>query len=376
MFRYWYRVIIGSPGSMLLAAIVLVTLSGVALADFTFGPPVDQTIAIPVLDPAYENPFCFAADGLEMYICSYRPGVYGDFDIWVLERDSIDANWPPAKHLGPAVNAPNGAGAPYISPDGLELYFCAIRPEGYGDYDLYVTTRATKDDPWGEAKNLGPKVNGSSFDAFGWLTPDGLELYFQSNRPGGYGGFDIYVSKRATRKDPWGEAQNLGPVINSTYDEAQLALSPDGLVLFFNDFYGTTPRPGGSGASDMWMTRRANLSAPWGAPVNLGTNVNSLGSDLIPRVSPDGSTLYYCSEAASGVWYNWQAPILPIVDFNGDKKVDLIDLVMLVDNWGLNKTLCDIGPFAWGDGKVDIEDLKVFMTYYEKENPPKANGGK
>jgi len=66
----------------------------------------------------------------------------------------------------------------------------------------------------------------------------------------------------------------------------------------------------------------------------------------------------------------WQAPIIPIVDFNADGKVDLVDLVMLIDNWGTNKTLCDIGPMPWGDGKVDIEDLKVFMTYYEKENPP------
>jgi len=62
--------------------------------------------------------------------------------------------------------------------------------------------------------------------------------------------------------------------------------------------------------------------------------------------------------------------ILPIVDFNTDKKVDLVDLVMLIDDWGTNKTHCDIGPMPWDDGKVDIEDLKVFMAYYEKANPP------
>jgi hypothetical protein len=71
-----------------------------------------------------------------------------------------------------------------------------------------------------------------------------------------------------------------------------------------------------------------------------------------------------------------KAPILPIVDFNGDKKVDLVDLVMLINDWGKNKSVCDIGPLPWGDGKVDIEDLKVFMTYYEKANPPKSNDGK
>ena len=79
--------------------------------------------------------------------------------------------------------------------------------------------------------------------------------------------------------------------------------------------------------------------------------------------------LYFWSNR-TGDWENYQVPILPVVDFNADKKVDLVDLVMLIDNWGTNKTLCDIGPMPWGDGKVDIEDLKVFMTYYEKENPP------
>ena len=79
--------------------------------------------------------------------------------------------------------------------------------------------------------------------------------------------------------------------------------------------------------------------------------------------------MYYCAET-DGIWANWQAPILPIVDFNADGKVDLVDLVMLIDDWGKTKSVCDIGPMPWGDGKVDIEDLKVFMTYYEKENPP------
>jgi hypothetical protein len=368
MFRN--KMTIWHAGAVLLTVIVLMAMVGSsAKADFTFGQPVDQTTVIPVLDPNWEIPFCFSADGLEMYILSFRPEATGGCDIWVLRRDSIDADWPPPEHLGPAVNSPNGAYAPYISRDGLELHFGAERPGGYGSMDLYMTTRASRNDPWGEAVNLGPKVNGPSFDAFSCVSPDGLELYFQSNRPGGLGGFDIYVSRRATAKDPWGDPENLGPVVNSEYDDVGLCLSPDGLLLFFQDLGGAVPRPGGYGRGDMWMTRRAGLSSPWGPPVNLGPNVNGPNFQSFPRVSPDGSLLYYCTDT-DGVYDNWQAPILPTVDFNADKKVDLVDLVMLIDNWGTNKTVCDIGPMPWGDGKVDIEDLKVFMTYYEKENPP------
>ena len=342
-----------------------------ARADFTFGTPVDQTSVIPVLDPLYENPFCLTADGLEMYGISFRPEAIGGCDIWVSKRASIDAPWPAPQHLGPAVNEPNGAHAPGLSADGLELYFSSQRADGYGNHDLYVSTRASRNDPWGKAVNLGPKVNGPSHEAIPTLSPDDLELYFTSDRPGGYGGFDIYVTKRATKKDPWGVPQNLGPVVNSAYDDCGPCLSTDGLLLVFQDFGGNPPRPGGYGNGDIWMTRRITVSAPWEPPVNLGPTINGPTFATFPRLTPDACWLYYTTVNDDwSVWQNWQAPILPIVDFNGDKKVDFVDLVMLIDDWGTNKTLCDIGPMPWGDGKVDIEDLKVFMTYYEKANPP------
>ena len=119
----------------------------------------------------------------------------------------------------------------------------------------------------------------------------------------------------------------------------------------------------------MWMTRRTDLSGPWQTPMNLGPQVNRSTHEIIPRLSPDGSSLYFCTNSGS-TWDNWQAPILPTVDFNGDGKVDLVDLVMLIENWGTDDTLYDIGPMPWGDGKVDIEDLEVFMAEWEKENPP------
>jgi hypothetical protein len=213
--------------------------------------------------------------------------------------------------------------------------------------------------------NLGPKINSSAADCYPWVSPDGLELYFGSWRAGGYGGCDIYVARRATKNDPWSEPVNLGPVVNSPYNEPWLSLSPDGLLLLFDDYsWSTTPthRPGGYGGSDMWMARRASLSDPWQSPVNLGPPVNGPGDDSGPRISPDGRAVYYWM--GSG---NWQASIIPMVDFNGDLKVDIKDLVILIEHWGQDYPLCDMGPMPWGDGKVDEKDLEVLMSYWGQE---------
>ena len=337
--------------------------SPAAYADFTFGEPVNLKSVIPVLDPAHDMIDCLSYDGLEMYIESNRPGGSGE-DIWVLRRDSIDEDWGPPVILGPTVNSSAHEVGSAISSDGLTLYFQSTRSGGYGNLDAYMTTRVTKNAPWGPAVNLGPKINSSADDAA--QSVDDLELYMVSNRPGGYGGLDFYVARRATVNDPWGDPVNLGPVVNSAYQEWAFTLSPDGLVLLFSDHpdFGT-PRPGGYGGCDMWMTRRATLSDPWQAPVNLGPRVNSSGTDFGARISPDGRMLYFTTRHLD----NWQAPILPVVDFNGDGIVDLVDLVMLIDNWGTNKTLCDIGPMPWGDGKVDAEDLKVLMEHWGQEIP-------
>jgi hypothetical protein len=339
-----------------------------AYADFTFGEPVNLKTVIPVLDPAHDSIDCFSSDGLEMYIESDRPGGYGDFDIWVARRVATNSDWGPPENLGPIVNSSKFDSLSSISADGLALYFASDRPGGYGSADIWMTTRTARNAPWGPPVNLGPKVNSAGLDTIPAISTDGLELYFVAyNRSGGYGAGDIYVAKRATTNALWGEPANLGPVVNSAYNETSVSLSADGLLLLFSDY--DKPRPGGYGSEDMWMARRASLSAPWQTPVNLGPKINSSVRDGGPRISPDGRMLYFLT-VRDGIFDNWQAPIIPNCDFNADGKVDLVDLVMLIDDWGKTQSVCDIGPMPWGDSKVDIEDLKVFMTYYEKANPP------
>ncbi|MCX5646120.1 MAG: LamG domain-containing protein [Phycisphaerae bacterium] len=103
--------------------------------------------------------------------------------------------------------------------------------------------------------------------------------------------------------------------------------------------------------------------------MNLGPVINSLDWEFSPNISGDGSTLYFASMPPGGTGNAdlWQAPIIPIVDFNGDEIVDIKDLVILIEHWGTNETLCDIGPMPWGDGKVDEKDLEVLMRYWQQE---------
>jgi len=294
--RRWYAVVSGRPPQVDLPT----------RADFTFGEPVNLQSTFPLLDLANDFLGCISADGLEMYFDSIRGGGQGKDDLWVCKRASVEDDWGPPENLGPAVNSASMEQVVSLSGDGLELYVFSLRPGDPGNGDLYVSKRATRNSPWGPARNLGPKVNSPYVDFTPRVSFDGLELYFSSNRPAGHGGTDLYVSARATPDDPWGDPVNLGPAVNSPAGDTFACPSQDGLLLFF-----ASARPGGNGDWDIWVARRASRSAPWEPAVNLGPVVNGPGSDGVPFLPADGSALYFMRESG-GTWTQWKAPILPI----------------------------------------------------------------
>ena len=352
------------------AAVVI--CSGNAKADFTFGEPVN--LGSPINSSNSDAPDCIVDNGLTMYFDSWRPSGYGKYDIWVTRRSSKNDPWGTPVNLGPQVNGPAQDVCATITADGLELFFSSYRSGGYGQGDMYVAKRDTRDDQWNSPVNLGPTLNGSSDDLTSWISPEGLELYFMSTRSGGYGYDDLWVTTRATRNDPWENPVNLGPTVNSGAREGYPFISADGLTLFFSEEIDAPFRTGGFGRGDMWMSKRTSVSEPWGAPVNLGPIVNSPSYDGGPRITPDGSTLYFCSARPGSLGGSYgdiyESPIIPIVDFNGDGNIDTDDLLIMINNWGSSETLCDIGPMPWGNGVVDMKDLEVFIKYWEQENMP------
>lgn len=103
---------------------------------------------------------------------------------------------------------------------------------------------------FGPAENLGAAVNSSGWEGLPRVTGDGLTLFFDSDRPGGFGGYDIWISTRRSLDEPFGAARNLGAPVNTAHLESGPGLAVDESLLFF-----MSDRPGGFGNSDLWMMR-------------------------------------------------------------------------------------------------------------------------
>jgi serine/threonine protein kinase/Tol biopolymer transport system component/tetratricopeptide (TPR) repeat protein len=283
-------------------------------AGVTFGTPTN-------LGPAVNSPSgglmpYVSPDGLELYFSSNRPGGYGGFDIWVARRANVQDPWGAPINLGPPVNTEASEAVTGISADGLTLYV-HYAPPRYGSQDLSTSTRATKDAPWHPRVDLGPGVNSPYTDRKAVISADNRELYFTSDRPGGYGSMDIWVGTRASDGDPWEPPENPGPTINTPYQDWCGWVSPDGLTLFL-----VSDRPGGYGGLDIWIATRQFKGSSWGPPTNAGPSINTTHSEFLTSVSPDGKWCYFHSNRPGGYGTQdiWQAPIMPRLDTDAAVK--------------------------------------------------------
>jgi hypothetical protein len=229
-------------------------------------------------------------DGLTLFYGSKAPGGSGNLDIWMVTRPTVSSPWSAPANLGPTVNSPAIDTGPRLSPDGLSLYFSSTRPGGSGGYDVWVASRSSLSDPFGTPVNLGSAVNSSSHDEFGDISADNRTMVFTSDRPGGFGLLDIWMTTRATANAPWGPAQHLGPAFNTSVYDFPVALSRDGLLLLFKSDRSITE---GNPAAAMFVSRRTSAEQPFGPPVLIRPilNIGSGGVDY-SSLSDDGTTLY------------------------------------------------------------------------------------
>jgi len=290
---------VASVSSACVLAVVLASLVGADTPKFSdWSTPANLGSTVNSSSPD-QGPF-ISKDGLSLYFASTRPGGGGDNDFWVSQRASVDAPWEPPQNLGAIINTTARESTPTLSLDGHFLYFASARPGGFGGLDLYVSRRHDKQDDfgWQAPVNLGSGVNSVASDLGPALFMDSetetLTLYFYSTRPrpgcpGGPGIRDIYSSTL----DENGEFSPavLVSELSTCFEDEQPAIRRDGLELFF-----VSNRPGGFGAGDIWVSTRPSTSDPWSPPVNVGPLINTARIEGRPALSFDGLSLYFFSD--------------------------------------------------------------------------------
>ena len=240
-------------------------------------------------------------DGLSLYFTSDRPGgLGGPFDMYVSQRASVDDPWGAPLNLGPTVNTTFDEGNPALSRDGHLLFFQSKRHGGFGGIDIWVAFREhTHDDfDWQTPVNLGAGVNSTADDngpSYFENEEDGPpQLYFGSARPGGLGAADIYLSEQMADG-------SFGPAIrvtelSSPLNENRPSIRHNGLEIFFQ-----SNRTGSlSTALDLWVATRESTLDAWSAPQNLGSTINTVSIENNANLSSDGRTLFFSSDRPGG----------------------------------------------------------------------------
>lgn len=207
-------------------------------------------------------------------------------DIYISPK--VGENWGPPKKISSNINIKFNDAAASLSADGntLLLYY----EEGAGD--ILMSTRENGD--WSKPVPLNKNINTPMFwETSACISADGKKLFFASNRPGGRGELDIWVSELDS-KGQWGKAVNLGPTINTSGSEDSPYIHPDGVTLYFS----SDGHPS-MGSNDIFMTELKN--GKWTRPINLGYPVNSIEYDGFFSISADKKTGYYSTLRADGL---------------------------------------------------------------------------
>ena len=203
------------------------------------------------------------------------------------------------ENLGDSVNSALNEYWPSLSVDEQLLMFTVMLPvnpeEGlvplHVHEDFFFSKRFG--DAWGSRENAGSPLNTMDNEGAHTMTADGRMLYFTAcNRRDGKGQCDIYMSR--WEQGNWSAPVNLGSPVNSRYSEKHPTVSADGRMLLF-----TSNRPGGRGSYDIWMSVRSGNS--WSVPVNLGDSVNTAGLEQSPFLHPDQRSLYFSSAGWPGM---------------------------------------------------------------------------
>ena len=201
-----------------------------------------------------------------------------------------EGRWLPALNLGQKINTDGNDATCSLSADGQTMII--YRNDGISG-DLYYSQLTDKG--WSSPVKFAKPINTDYNETHGSLSNDGQTLVFSSDRPGGFGGRDLYMVKKLPNGS-WGKVLNLGPTINTTEDEESPFMSPDGKALYFASMGHMS-----MGGFDIFSTRRLDATEQkWSEPENIGYPINTPGDDLFYSPTSDGQRVYYASERPGG----------------------------------------------------------------------------
>jgi outer membrane protein OmpA-like peptidoglycan-associated protein len=204
------------------------------------------------------------------------------------ESNKVNGIWQKATPVSGKINTNLNEGAQNISQDGEWLIFTGCNyPEGLGSCDLYISYK-NKNGDWGEAENLGKVINSDAWESAPTLSADKRDLYFSSNRLGGFGGSDIWVSHNVDGQ--WQKPENMGSIINTNADDGCPYIHADNQTFYFN-----SNGHMGYGMSDLYVARK-DENGIWQKPENLGYPINTVDDEGSMIVAADGKTAFYASD--------------------------------------------------------------------------------
>lgn len=215
-------------------------------------------------------------------------GYHNDEDIYYSEWDSTKIEWTVPKSISSNINSEYNEGAASLSADGRLLVFTSCDGRrGYGSCDIYVSEK--EGDNWSKPMNMGKAINSTAWDAQPSLSADGRTILFVSNRPGGFGGKDIWISVKDT-KGTWQPAFNLGKRVNTNKDEISPFLHANGETIYF-----ASQGHEGFGGLDIFMSEIEKDSL-WQFPVNLGAPLNDEKDQVSLHIASNGKEGVYTIE--------------------------------------------------------------------------------
>lgn len=227
-------------------------------------------------------------------------------DIYMSTRQA-DGKWGPSLNLGDNVNTNDHDAVTAISADGQRILVYKGK-EGVGDLFECVLEGSE----WSKPESLGSKINNKTYhEPSACYSPDGKTLYYVSDKPGGLGKHDIYVSN-LDEKGKWGPGVGLGSVINTKYNEDGVYMHPDGKTLYFGSEGHTS-----MGGMDIFKSVFNAATNTWSEPENIGYPVNTPDEDAFFVISASGKHGYYMSSAQKD---NKGLRDLYMITFLGEEK--------------------------------------------------------